>query len=51
MSKKVTTMLDANAALVAAVTAAVQQAAAAGLSAGDITAALNRIVEIVDTEE
>jgi hypothetical protein len=43
MSKKTQTMLDAHAALTAAITEAVKTAAAAGLAASDISAVLNRI--------
>jgi hypothetical protein len=45
MDKKMQTMLDAHAALVAAVIQAIQNAAAAGLSAGDISTALHTITD------
>jgi hypothetical protein len=51
MSKKTMSTIEAHAALTAAITEAVKTAAAAGLTPSDISAALNRIQELVDSEE
>jgi hypothetical protein len=50
MSKTTANKLEANAALVAAITQAVQTAAAGGLSTSDISAALARVQELLAEE-
>jgi hypothetical protein len=51
MSEKTLAALDAHDILTRTIIEAVKVAGVAGLSAGDITAILNRIQELVDTED